>query len=441
MRRVLGWIAALVMILGSCAAFGEANGTPDLYDLYEDTENGKIWIGTAVPILDGVVLCSPAGLPETMTAPVIWDGSDYRPVSVALLTGEGTVLVVLHDVGAEAPAIPSYPFLEAGRIPQADELTVRSGDRLKSRINRAVLDLSSVSWLNRDALLLTLSGDTVPGAPLITADGKLAGIVITQYAEGLNRYVALPVPEISRCLNEASMLLEEPEEDTRPEGYTVTMDRNMVTFDWSEVAERPAAGEGETLFFILADAESGYLTYVALSGEDTQITMLLTPGRMYFSGLGVSAGVPDELPEQLAVTAVPEAEPLTEHQFRSKVFAIAEMPRDGEGMPTVPEQVTEALLRSGNACLYSVSTYRVDEELNDCTLLVSLTDPEGNNYRYESGWYYDPSLMDEDAWYVSMEETGLLDMLEEYGYPAGFYEMSMYIDGQLADSFTFELIP
>ena len=74
------------------------------------------------------------------------------------------------------------------------------------------------------------------------------------------------------------------------------------------------------------------------------------------------------------------------------------------------------------------------------SLLIALTAPDGSNYRYESGWYYDPSIMEKDEWYTSLDDTGLLEMLDESGYPEGIYEMAMYIDGKLADSFSFTLI-
>ena len=92
------------------------------------------------------------------------------------------------------------------------------------------------------------------------------------------------------------------------------------------------------------------------------------------------------------MTALPQAEPLTEHGFRSKVLAIGELAEDApEGtMPTVPEQITEEMLRSSRACLYSVTEYQVEEAIDGLTLLVTLTAPDGDNYRYESGWYYDP---------------------------------------------------
>jgi hypothetical protein len=68
-----------------------------------------------------------------------------------------------------------------------------------------------------------------------------------------------------------------------------------------------------------------------------------------------------------------------------------------------------------------------------------LTDPNGNNYRYESGWLYSPAYMREDIWYLSLNDMGLTASLNQNGYPAGVYKVAFYVDGDLADEFTFEL--
>ena len=88
---------------------------------------------------------------------------------------------------------------------------------------------------------------------------------------------------------------------------------------------------------------------------------------------------------------------------------------------------------------YSASAYEVTEKITDKTLLITLTDPEGNNYRYESVWMYAPEYMQEDVWYISLTGSGLTYSLDQNGYPHGEYQMAYYVDGDLADAFTFEL--
>ncbi len=443
MKKLLTLLLALTTLITAGTVFAETGGTPDLYDLYNPAENGRTWIGTAIPITDGVAVTSPIGMPETVKDLEIWDGTNYRKISETLSTADGKVLVLLHETDGAKPGIPAFDFVDYGVSVPAGELLVRSGDWMRSRVNRAVYDLTPITWNNREAMVMTLSGDTAIGSPLITADGRLAGMITAEYAEGVNRYVALSISEITRSLEEAIDILAHPVEDNRLEGYTVTVQGNEVVFDWSNV-KLPEAPEGERLYHIVADAESSYLTYMEVTGDVTHTTMLLTPGRTYISGFAPFAGNPDDLPDQAAVTSLPEAEPLTENGFKSLVFAIAEMPSDEDAkngvMPVPAAEITETLLRSHKACVFSSTTYSVDAMTENHSLLIALTAPDGSNYRYESGWYYDPSIMEKDEWYTSLDDTGLLEMLDESGYPEGIYEMAMYIDGKLADSFSFTLI-
>ena len=440
MKRLLALLAVLALLFPAGRVCAE--GSPDLYDIYDRTEAGLKWTGSAVPILDGVVLASPMAVPEEYTELVLWDGAAYRTMNMGLPAAGGRILVILYETDDGNPGIPQYEFAEAGRTLQAGSLLVRSGDELQSRINRAVYDLSPITLQGLDCMVMTLSGDTEYGAPVITGDGRLAGVIIAEYAEGINRYVALSVQGINDAVLEASEQLGGRAADTRPEGYTVTVtDGNLATFDWSAV-ELPKAAEGEKVYHIIADTDNTYLTYLEAAPETTQTTQALTPGRVYVSGLAAFAGVPDKLPEEYALTMVPEAEPLSDYHFQSLVFAIAAPAADAEKgeLPVPVAEVTEALLRGGTACILSATSYELAEKAPDAPLLITLTAPDGNNYRYASGWMYDMSVMERDEWYVPLEETGLLEMLDRDGYPEGEYELAMYIGGKLADSYRFELI-
>ena len=350
------------------------------------------------------------------------------------------LLVLISDPEGEETGIPEYELADPAGTMLAEDMIVRSGDWMGSRINRAVYSAASIPWQDMDCMILTLSGTAEPGSPVKTKDGKLAGIIAAEYAEGENRYIALTAAEIMNALIEASGQLTGG--DTRPEGYEVTIDRNTVTFDWSEV-ELPEIPEGKALFHVVADVDSDYLNYLEVGRWDTRTQEILTPGRTYISGLMICdrGGAPDDWPEQIAWTTLPEAKPLTEHSFRSEIFAIGELAEDApeDTMPVPAEEITEELLRSGRACIYSATSYDVDRTLDSLSLLVALTSPAGSNYRWESAWVYGPEYEEWDEWYVRIPETGLLEILNDSGYPEGVYEMSMYINGELADSFTFTL--
>ena len=455
MRRWMALFTALMILLTAGTAAGEGTataegegtvsiaqegtGTPDLYDLYDVTAQGRTWLGTAVPVLENVQIASAAILPENPEHLVVWDGTQDLVVYAALGTGENKILVLVESDEVTG-VIPEYGMLDPGASLDTGSLMVRSGDRLGSRINREVYDAAPITWQGMDALLLTLSGDTAAGAAVLTADRQVAGIIAAEYAEGENRYIALTVNEITRCLMEASGALEA--QDTAPEGYTVSMERNLVTFDWS-AAETPEVTEGQTLFHVVADVDSDYLTYMEVGPDDIGTRMLLTPGRRYISGFVVceKGTVPAELPEQYAWTELPEAEPLTDHAFRSEIFAIGDLATDAPAtaLPAAAEEITEEFLRSGRACIWSVTSYDVEEEMDGLSLLVTLTTPGGSNFRWESGWVYSPDYEQRDEWFTRMDESGLLDMLNYEGYETGEYVMDMYIDGELADSFRFTL--
>ena len=438
MRKWAAWIIALVMAFAAGCAFGETKA--DLYDLYDNTENGRTWAGNAVPVLPGVAVMSPAGMHGEPSALEIWNGADYTPVTYAVPAANEKLLVLISDPEGEETGIPEYELADPAGTMLAEDLIVRWGDWMGSRINRAVYSAASIPWQDMDCMILTLSGTAEPGSPVLTKDGKLAGIIAAEYAEGENRYIALTAAEIMNALIEASGQLTGG--DTRPEGYEVTIDRSTVTFDWSEV-ELPEIPEGKALFHVVADVDSDYLNYLEVGRWDTRTQEILTPGRTYISGLMICdrGGAPDDWPEQIAWTTLPEAKPLTEHSFRSEIFAIGELAEDApeDTMPVPAEEITEELLRSGRACIYSATSYDVDRTLDSLSLLVALTSPAGSNYRWESAWVYGPEYEEWDEWYVRIPETGLLEILNDSGYPEGVYEMSMYINGELADSFTFTL--
>ena len=283
--------------------------------------------------------------------------------------------------------------------------------------------------------------ETPAGAAVLNAKGELTGVVIAEYAEGLNRVMAMPVEEIVRCMTEAGTLLTNLVSwGDPPEGFNVTTDKNLITIDWSGM-DLPEKKEGENLYLILADTANDYLNFYPAETETRVFSAILPPGRVYISGILASAESPSELPERYEVTVIPPAQRLTEYHFRPIRTAVAEMPADAKDgdTPTPVTEVTEELLRSGRAYFYSASAYEVEDKTDGETLLVTLTDPEGNVYRYESSWLYAPEYMQEDVWFIPLTDSGLIWSLDQSGYPKGEYLMAYYVDGELADEISFEL--
>ena len=459
-RKFLILLAAFLLLYSAAFSEGEAPqaGEPaaeaqqaeeqkeglsaDVFDIWDYGGEDLKFVTTAVPISDGVLMASAAVLPEDTGSLAVSEGVNIWEVKMILPDREGLTAMVFYDVRETAPHVTAWPILPWGTGVSATSCHVRFGDENISRINRAVLASEEITRDGNRCLLLTLSGPAPLGSAVVTDEENLAGIIVSQRAEGQNRYVAVPAEGIARNAALALGLIKNmPEWCDEPEGLVVALHQNEVVIDWSGMT-LPEPGEGEDLYLVVVDGGNDYLTYYKVEDRTkTDVKMLLTPGRVYIAGFTVSAESPSEDPEQYVPFVIPYPEKLTDHGFTPVLTSIAEAPLTGLKGSEAPEpvtEVTEELLRSGRAYFYSHSTYEVTEDLEG-SLLVTLTDPEGNNYRYTSSWIYSPQYMTEDIWFLPLKDMGLLSSLEASGFPKGWYTVDFYVDGKLADTCYFEL--
>ena len=436
-KRMLLLLAALLLVF-SCS-FAEETRPSELLDLWDYGAESPVWISSAVPVTEGIAMISTASLPENTDQLVVSDGVNFWEVHAVIPDRDGRLATVCFDEDETKPCrYTAWPFLFPRDNLQVSDCIVRDADEWGSRINRGVLGAEEVVRNGEPCCLLTLTGPVSPGSPVLGTDGRLLGIITAEWADGVNRYLAALPETLAVSLTDAAMLLDGvPGWGEAPEGLTVTLRKNLAIIDWSEMT-LPEKAEGESLYLLLVDSGNGYFNYVPAETNIRTVSYLLTPGRLYFAGIVASAGAPDSVPAEYKCFSVPRVKPLTDYGFRPLVTAIAEEQEKGKA-PVPVTEVTEELLRSGRAFFYSSSTYRVTEKVEGKSLLVSLTDPQNMNYRYESSWLYGPEYMENDTWYISLEDTGLFSFLEDSGYPKGVYRMAYYVDGDLADSFEFEL--
>ena len=452
MRKALSLLLALALLLVSAfacaeeAAPAEEPETPelpaDLFDLWNYGGESPSWISTASPVGEGVLI-APATVKDIPAEQLaVSDGKNTWQAVAVVPDDFSQFTLVFFDPGDKAPQWGCWQLMPWGDSVPASSCIVRFGDRLGSRINRGVLAAERITRQGQDYLLLDLTDAAPTGSPVLTADGRLAGIVTAQWAEGFNRVLALPADGVAwGVTGVAGLLAGLPPWGETPDGLTVTLNKNQAVIDWTNLV-LPEKAAGQEAWIVLVDTGNGYLTSYPAEGKGSSFITLLTPGRFYIVGPVVSSGRPGSVPGSYVSVYVPKAEKLTEYGFMPVVTAFAEAPegRLKEGGAPVPvKEVTEELLRSGRAYFYSHSTYEVTENIEGGTLLVTLTDPYGNNYRYESGWLYSPEYMAEDIWYIALSEMGLTASLDRDGYPAGEYRVAYYVNGDLADEFTFEL--
>lgn len=444
MKRALIWVWILALLAGAVPAAAEESRAPGLFDLYASGALGDRWIASAFPLGDGTLLTSWALLPEDRSRLSVSDGVNRWEVKAAVPDEEGLTALLLYDSRRTMPRFGGYTLMPREASVKASSCVVRSRGADGQERETAVLDAAAFEWLDLGCHLLTLAGEVPPGSPVLTGDGELAGIIVAGYGGGKNRMIALTPEEISRVIYSAGARIAAlPEWGEAPEGLTVRLDRNEALVDWSGMT-LPEKAQGETLYLIMADAGNDYFSYLPVESWTHSAQYLLTPGRVYLAGMAAFRDEPEGLPASFAVFVPGPAEWLTKYNFTPTVTAVAEL-RTAAMAGTAPipvAEVTEALLRSGRAYFYSSSSYRADdipESERIQPLLVTLTDPSGVNYRYESVWTYDPAVADEDTWYFSLQQSGLTDFLDQNGYPAGVYQLDYYIGGELADAVTFEL--
>ena len=443
MKKYLALLLALLLAVSSFAFAEEGTEKEkELFDVWDYGSESMTWVCSAIPVTEGAVMVSPALLPEKQEQLAVTDGKNVWEVKAVIPEDGGLLALLLFDTGKAAARYDGWELLPYGESVQVSSCYVRTGDEMGSRINRRVLSSEDIQWQGNRCLMLTLSDAVPPGSPVLTADGNLAGLVVAEYAEGNNRCIALPADEIALKLSGISAKLNNmPDWSDPPEGFKVTSEKNLVTVEWTEMT-LPEKKEGETLYLVLLDGANNYLNYYPAETEQRKMNFILTPGRFYIIGIGAYSSPPSEAPARFTTISIPQGGKLSSYGFRPILTAIAESEektlKSGE-TPVPVTEVTEELLRSGRAWFYSSSCYEVTERIDNITLLVTITDPDGVNYRYESGWLYDPSYMKEDIWSVNLQQNGLTNSLDESGYPKGIYEAAFYVGGDLADSFTFEL--
>ena len=439
MKKALLLALAVMLALSSLSfALAEEEQEAGFFELLSQDGGDLKPVTCAVPVARGVVAAPAALLPVDLDRLVISDGVSQWETKAVIPDESGSIVLLFYDSQEQTARYGAWPLLPWGAGTSADACLVRGADGT----DRGVTAAEEIRWKEKRCYLLSLTDAAPAGSPLLTEYGQLAGIVIAEWAEGINRVLVLSAEELAADMTRASLLLNNlPDWGTAPEGLNVTLKKNRVIIDWKDMA-LPEKKEDEQIYMVLFDTGNTYLNYFPAETNERALSLLLTPGRFYLVGAIAAASAPDTMPESYAVISVPPAQKLTDYGFQPVLTAIAEGPEEGlkDGEKPVPvTEVTEELLRSGRAYFYSHSSYEVTGTVSDLSLLITLTDPNGVSYGYESAWVYMQDYNQADIWFLPLQDMGLTANLDRSGYPAGTYRIAYYVDGDLADSFEFEL--
>ena len=123
----------------ACAEESAEQMPSDLFDLWDYGGESPVWVATAVPVTDGILIASAAvkDIPAEQLA--VTDGKNTWS-AVAVLPDENEQLtLVFYDPATVPVSVGAWPLLGWGESVSASSCMIRFGDRLGSRINRGVL--------------------------------------------------------------------------------------------------------------------------------------------------------------------------------------------------------------------------------------------------------------------------------------------------------------
>ena len=436
-KTLLCLLIACCLLFSACPASAEDAGLLSVYAV--DGESAE-WLGNATQLLDGLALTSVGILPRESRTMVLTDGERKWDIAGMAYTCGGTAAFLFFDADGEDAFPAAWPIRKQTGLPGTEELFVLTGNENEDLMNRDVLNIAPMTFCDTACLLVRLSGPAALGSPVLTEDGELAGTLIAAYAEGLDRYVAVPSGTVGAMILKMVSEYTEDGKQHEADGYRLTAEGNRVTFDWSEAPDDEIPGEG-SLYVIWRDTVNEFFYYTAAEKDRTSFETILVPGRTYYFGLCRASGKPVTFPDRYAAVTLEEAGKQTDYAFRPLKTCLALAPEEGLPDGMLPEpvgKVTEDQLRDGRVSFYTSSAYEVAGRIED-TLVVSMTLPDAENIFWTSGWVYMPEMMSDDTWSQPLGDMGFLELMESRGYPAGTYRIDFYIGGKLADTFTFDL--
>jgi hydroxyethylthiazole kinase len=183
-------LLAMLPVAGIISAAGDSEASRAVaVDLFGVRGENTVWLGTAVPVYDGVVLASAAILPDDLSQLVITDGVTTWNAEMAIPDHSDMLMTVIYDSTKLPYTVTPFSMTDLHEVGSVSELTILAGDENMSRINRTVYSVVPFTWQSVPCLQASVSGPVEPGSLLITKDGKLVGIAVANWAEGTDKVV------------------------------------------------------------------------------------------------------------------------------------------------------------------------------------------------------------------------------------------------------------
>lgn len=419
MKKLLILLLALMLIVPAMAEEETA--------LYLLTDESGTPVGTAVLCGDTSTLLTTAALGNRENLQAVGAGGSIGIASARSVTGN----LALLTLASPSPAEPLEMNMEG--VPALCLGFDLTGAACVSSLS----DTGVVPVESEFGVIFTAQQTMLPGAVLVDENGKVCGVTIAAYGEGVNRYVSAVGTAFDAVQHAASWV----------SGFTAGERNGALHVDWSNCGLQCDREDCVVSLFV-EDEQNPYFTYYIVS-EGTDADLLLTPGRSYRLWLQHAHGeaVPTmTMDNDSAVLAeLPEKGTFTLYDFQTSAMYLSAVPAtdveeaENTFLPPVESLNRAALLEPDNAIFLQVrSTYQVEEQ-QSAMLVTSFLTPEGCNFSLEGQFLFQPELQQQDDWNVNL--TDLLDDYVHYcGQLAeGEYTLRFYLDGALGAEYTFTL--
>lgn len=440
-RRMLAALLALMLLIPAFA-WAETGVSGALYLLVSRSEEGiDTPVGSAVVFADqSTLLTSVWALGSREGLLAVGEGGEFTITQLVRPTENSELLLLTLD--RPTPAKPLLLGHSQGQLSVLGH-TVQ-GETLVS----PAAHVTAAAVRTQETVLYSAASPLLPGSVLLNETGDLAGLTLSAYGEGVNRYFALTSTALLEEFT-AAQAAEAAASGNWITDFAISYKDGLVAVDWS-ASQLSCEGKGCTFTLYYADAQNPYYSYLPVSGG-TSAQLPLVPGRTYrvwLEHLHSEEANPAALtsaPHQ--VLPVPQLPPFALYDYRDSDIYLASAPaQDADALvntylPPMENITAQSLSAPDSAFFLQVfSTYAVEENI-EANLLVTLTTPEQYCILYPAAFIFDTSLQHNDVWnaditrlftdYAAFSPTG--------GLASGTYTLRYYLDGALANEYSFTL--
>ena len=439
-RRLLS-LLLVCLLMPFAAATAEESPLLPILVLYADGEP----VGTAVLFFDNQTLLTSSSVLSSADTAIDIAGQAY---SLTVVHTDGAIGTARIEQAVAADALFLAPKLDPS------DLFCFGATSTGEFCQSAVTQPAALIYQGHSAIVFSADEDLLPGAMLINNDGILCGLVIADYGEGKDRYVAYTNEGLYFALlnlRDAAEALASA--DDNPEGWLSGVSMHwadgLLTVDWSGAIDAGEADAASCFTVLMKDVGNDFYTYFTTAPGQTSHAFKTVSGRTYAACVLAAAEDAEEVPSfshtHYVLSDPIPVESFSRFDFENDAICVSAVPSgtvldETAELPPV-EAWTVDMLTGMDVYLQVASHYTVTET-TEHVMLIALVTPDGACLTSTHGYIFAPEFMSHDAWHAPIND--LINDYLTYGQTGtllpGLYSVSYYIDGLLADvtSFTLE---